>query len=440
MDSSDSYLILILIGLLYLSSFFSSAETALTTVNRHRLRALADDGNNRAKLVLSILENQPKMLTAILIGNNIVNLTASALTAVITSRLGGRFSIAIGTGILTFLVLLFGEITPKTLATIHAQKLSLRYAPIVRILTVVLTPVIVLVNTLSRGILKLMRVNPDDRDDAMTEDELRTIVEVSHEDGVIESEEKDMINNVFDLGDSQARDVMVPRVDVVFADIESSYEEVIRIFEENRFTRIPVYEESPDNVVGILNMKDLVLYRQDGSFSVKNFLRDAFYTHEFKSTTELFHEMRKARVTMSIVLDEYGTTVGIITMEDIVEEIVGEIRDEYDEEELEELKQVGEREYLVEGTYKLDDLNDALHTDLTSEDYDSIGGYLVGLLDHFPDEGETCSNDAGYRFVAEKVDHNRIESVRIFLPENFMQAADENEEAQPEDHSAQEEN
>ena len=416
MDSSDSIHLIILFVLLYLSSFFSSAETALTAVNRHRLRAAAEGGNVRAGQVLAILEDQPKMLTAILIGNNIVNLSASALTTILASRMGGRWTVAVATGLLTFAVLLFGEITPKTLASIRAEKLALRYAPAVHFCMVALTPVIFLVNCLSRLLLLLRRIDPDDREEGMTEDELRTIVEVSHEEGVIESDEKKMINNVVDLGDSQARDVMVPRVDVVFADVESTYQELMEIFREHHFTRIPVFEESPDNVIGILNMKDLVLYQPDDAFAIRNFLREAFFVHEFKNTTELFHEMRKARVTMSVVLDEYGTTVGIITMEDIVEEIVGEIRDEYDEQELEELRKVGEGEFLVEGTYKLDDINDALQTSLESEDYDSIGGYLVGLLDHFPEQGESCTNEEGYRLVAEKVDHNRIEEVRLFLP------------------------
>ena len=417
MDLSDSILVVVLLGLLYLSSFFSSSETALTMVNKHRLRSAADDGDTRAALVLTILEDQPRMLTAILIGNNIVNLTASALTTLLTSQLGGRLGVAVGTGILTFIILLFGEITPKTMASLHSERLALRYAPVIQLLIVILTPIIWLVNKLSRVILRLRHIDPDARDEGMTEDELRTIVEVSHEEGVIESDEKQMINNVFDLGDSQAKDVMVPRVDVVFVDVEATYQDVLDIFSRERFTRIPVYEESPDKVIGIINMKDLILYRQDHAFSLREFLREAFYTHEFKSTTELFHEMRKARVTMSIVLDEYGTTVGIITMEDIVEEIVGEIRDEYDEEELEELQKINDREYLVQGSYKIDDLNDAIDTEFESEDYDSIGGYLVGLLDHFPDEGEEFTDEKGCRFVAEKVDHNRIEYVRIFLPE-----------------------
>ena len=429
MDAGDIYLYIVLIILFILSAFFSSAETALTAVNRHRLRALSEEGNEKASLVLSILEDQPKMLTANLIGNNIVNLSASALTAVIATRLGGRFTVAIGTGILTFLILLFGEITPKTVASIHSERISLRFAPAIKICMVVLTPLIFLINMLSRGLLFILRINPDDREEAMTEDELRTIVEVSHEEGVIESDEKEMINNVFDFGDSQAKDVMVPRVDVVFADVESTYEELIALFREERFTRLPVFEDNPDHIIGIINMKDLVLFRQGSAFSVRDFLREAYFTHEFKNTTELFHEMRKNRVTMSIVLDEYGTTVGIITMEDIVEEIVGEIRDEYDEQELLELVHVRDNEYVVEGSYKLDDINDALDTELESEDYDSIGGYLIGLLDHFPKQGEEFTTEDGFRLIAEKVDHNRIEKIRMFLPVKKEDSENEKEDA-----------
>ncbi len=425
MTAEDILLVLFLAALIWLSSFFSSSETALTVVNRVKLRNLSEEGNERASLVLSILENQPKMLTAILIGNNIVNLSASALTTVMASRLGGRWSIAAGTGILTFVILLFGEITPKTMATIHAEKLALRYAPAIRIIIIVLTPVIFLINALSGLVLRIRHVDPGARQEGITEDELRTIVEVSHEEGVIASDEKEMINNVFDLGDSQARDVMVPRVDVVFADINASYADILDLFQENRFTRLPVYENSPDTVVGILNMKDLVLYRQDVEFSVRNYLRKPFFTHEFKSVTELLRQMRKARVSISIVLDEYGATVGIITMEDIVEEIVGEIRDEYDDPESEVMKKIGEREYLVEGSCRLDDVNDALGISLISEEYDSIGGYLVGLLDHFPDEGEACSTEDGFRLVAEKVDRNRIETVHLYLPEVKEEKAEE---------------
>lgn len=416
MRKHELILLVILGALIYLSSFFSSAETALTTVNRHRLRNKADDGNARAALVLSILERQTKMLTAILIGNNIVNLTASALTTVVTSRLGGSRGIAIGTGILTFIILLFGEITPKTMATINAEKLSLRVAPVIRVLMFLLTPVIALINAMARLILRLLHVDPRNAQTGITQDELRTIVAEGQEEGVIASDEKEMIDNVFGLGNLQARDVMVPRVDVVFTEVGASYEDIQKVFEQHHLTRLPVYENTPDTVVGILNMKDLVLYDHDKPFSVREYLREPFFTHEYKNTTELLQEMRKAHATFSIVLDEYGATVGIITMEDIVEEIVGEIWDEDDELGTNSLRKVGSNEYLADGSYKLWDLNNTLGLSLTSKKYDSIGGYLVGLLDHFPKEGESCTNQAGIRLVAEQVDHNRIVTVHLYLP------------------------
>lgn len=417
MDPSDSILLLVLLILIYLSAFFSSSETALTTVNRHRLRSLAENGNTRAALVLKTLDNQGKMLSAILIGNNIVNLTASSLTTVLASKIGG-WVVGVATGVLTLVILIFGEISPKTIATLRAEKLALRNVKIIRAIMWFLTPVIFCINRLSRLYLWILRIDPNERPDSMTEDELRTIVEVSHEEGVIESDEKQMINNVFDLGDSQAKDVMVPRVSVVCADIDSTYEEMLEIFKEERFTRIPIFEETPDNIVGILNMKDLVLYKQGTPFHISDFLREAFFTHEFKNTYELFHEMRQASMTMSIVLDEYGSMVGLITMEDILEEIVGEIRDEFDEQELDQLQKINDREYLVEGSYKLDDLNDEIGTDLESEDYDSIGGYLLGLLDHFPEVGEQATDEEGYCLITEAVDRNRIEKVRLILPQN----------------------
>lgn len=417
MDPSDVWLLIILLILIYLSSYFSASETALTTVNRHRLRSLAENGNKRAALVLDMLEDQGKMLTTILIGNNIVNLTASSLATILANKIGGSLAVGIGTGALTLVILIFGEISPKTIATIRAERLALSHAKTIRVLMTLLTPIIFITNLLSRGYLFLMKVDPKERADLMTEDELRTIVEVSHEEGVIESGEKEMINNVFDLSVSQAKDVMIPRVDVVFADIDATYEELIELFREERFTRIPIYEETPDNVIGILNMKDLVLYKQNTPFSIRDYMREAHYTHEFKNTSELFHEMRQDSAPMAIVLDEYGITVGIITIEDILEEIVGDIRDEFDESELDDLKKLNDREYLVAGSYRLDDLNDDIGTDLESEDYDSIGGYLVGLLDHFPEQGEEVTSEDGYRIIAEAVDRNRIERVRLILPE-----------------------
>ena len=415
MDPSDIWLLLILLILVVLSAFFSATETAITAVNRHKLRSLSDSGNKKAALLLSMLENQDAYLSTILIGNNVVNLTASALATVIATHVGGRFSVGIATGILTLTVLIFGEICPKTTATIRAEKIALRYCTILKGLHTVFTPIRVVIQLLARAVLFILRVNPEDKPDAMTEDELRTIVQVSHEEGVIESEEKEMINNVFDLGESMAKDVMIPRVDVVFADIDMTYQDLIALFAEERFTRIPIYEESPDTVVGILNMKDLLLYHEGTPFSIRDYMREPFFTHEFKNTSELFVEMRQKTAPMAIVLDEYGVTSGVITMEDILEEIVGEIRDEYDESELMDIQKINDSEYVVVGSQSLNDINDALGTDFESEEYDSIGGYMIWHLDHFPEQGEDVTDEEGNRLIAEEVDGNHIEKVRLIL-------------------------
>lgn len=427
MDSSDAIQLLTLVILIFLSAFFSSSETALTTVNRIRIRNLAEAGDARAIILTKVIEDQGKMLSAILIGNNVVNLYASSLATTLAISVWGSKMIGVATGILTLVILVFGEITPKTLATLSAETLSLRCAKIIYGMMVVLTPVIFVVNQLSMGVLFLLRIDPNKKREAITEDELRTIVEVSHEEGVIESEERKMINNVFDFGESLAKDIMVPRIDMTFVNVDASYQELIDIFREEKYTRIPVYEDTTDNVIGIINMKDLLLLDDRENFNIRNFLRQPLYTYEFKKTSELMIEMRQTFNNIVIVLDEYGSTAGLITLEDMLEEIVGEIRDEYDEEEEESLVEVNPGEYLVEGSIKLDDLNDWLGLSLESEDYDSIGGLVIGLLDHLPDEGEEVTYE-GIRLVVEKVDKNRIESIRMFLPQSEAEEA-ETEEA-----------
>ena len=246
MDSSDVIQLLSLMILLALSAFFSSSETALTTVNKIRVRTLAESGVERAVILSKVIEQQGKMLSAILIGNNIVNLSASSLMTTLTIKVFGNKAVGLATGVLTLLILVFGEITPKTLSTISAETMALRSAKIIYMLMWLLTPVIVVVNKLSLWVLMLMKVDPNKKQEMITEDELRTIVEVSHEEGVIETEEKKMINNVFDFGDSLAKDIMVPRIDMTFINVDATYEELLDIFREDKYTRIPVYEETTD--------------------------------------------------------------------------------------------------------------------------------------------------------------------------------------------------
>ncbi len=416
MDSSDVIKLLILLLLIILSSFFSSSETALTTANKFRIKSLMDEGDKRAAILMEILEDSGKMLTAILIGNNIVNLTASSLTTSLAMK-WGNYAVGIGTGILTFVVLVFAEISPKTYATIYSEKLALRNAKVIWYMMKIMTPVIYVVNQIAMLVLMLRKVDPEARMEAYTENELRTILEASQEDGVIEEEEHQMINNVFDFGDTMAKDVMIPRIDMTCLDINASYEEVLLIFQEDHHTRMPIYEENTDNVVGILNMKDLLLYNSSEPFDLRDFMRKAYYTYEYKNTSELFLKMRESAVNIIIVLDEYGATAGMITLEDLLEEIVGEIRDEYDEEEENAIRQISEREFVVDGSLKLDDINEELELELESEDYDSIGGYIIELLDRLPLEGESVTDEQGLRLIVETLDKKRIETVRLILPE-----------------------
>lgn len=421
-DPSVVYQLIVLLILLILSGLFSSAETALMTMNQMRIRSLSDDGNKKASLLLKITEDRGKLLTAILIGNNIVNLSASALTSLLALQFGGPW-VAISTAMLTVLILIFGEITPKTLATIHSDQMALFYSKPIALFMKLMTPAIFLINALAKGLLFLLRVDTQAKLSTYTESELRTIVDVSHEDGVIEEEEKAMIHNVFDLGDAKAKDIMVPRVHVSFAHVDTSYDDLIALYREEKFTRIPIYDESTDDVIGTINVKDLLLHDNTQEFHIQQILREAYFTYEYKNISELLVEMRKSSLNIAIVLDEYGETAGLITLEDLLEEIVGEIHDEYDEKEEERIQQINELEYLIEGALSLDDLNDELKLDdrdltLSSEDYDSIGGLVIQHVDRIPEVGDEVITDNGIRMKVVAFEKNRIERIHLFLPED----------------------
>lgn len=416
MDTASILQFVILAILLFLSAFFSSAETALTTVNKIKMKNMADEGNKRAALVLQVTEDSSKMLSAVLIGNNIVNLSASSLATTLAIRLLGSVGAGIATGILTILILIFGEISPKTMATLKANRLSLRYVKIIHGLMVILTPVIFVINWLAMAFLKLLRVDPNNNEGAITEEELRTLVDVSHESGVIEGEEREYIHNIFDFTDATAKEIMIPRIDMTVVNVNWSYDKLLEVFQEDMFTRLPVYEEDTDNIIGLINMKDMILAPKDESFSIRDYLRKVYFTYEQKNTSELFEEMRRERLSLAIVLDEYGAVAGMVTLEDLLEELVGEIRDEFDGDEVDDLVPINEREYDVLGSMNLEDLCDELDLDFESEDYDTIGGYLTGLFDHFPEKGEMYVTGDGVILRVEDVDNKRITKVRLKLP------------------------
>ncbi|MBE6022033.1 MAG: HlyC/CorC family transporter [Cellulosilyticum sp.] len=404
--------------LLLASGFFSASETALMTLSKLDIRYMIEQNIKGAEKLDKLLEDPNKLLGSILVGNNLVNIMASSLATMIAISLSGGSSSGIGvgiaTGVMTLLVLIFGEITPKSLATQNAQKIALFVATPISIIVKVFSPVVTILMLITNTLVKVLGGNPDKGKPFITADELKTIVNVSHEEGVIETEEKDMINNVFDFGQSCAKDIMIPRTDMIAIALEASYKDIIELYKREQFSRMPVYEDSLDHIIGILHIKDLILNDiNEACFKTSDYLRDAYFVHEFKNNDELFKEMRSQKIGIAIVLDEYGGTAGLVSMEDLIEEIVGDIDDEYDQV-AEDVVKIKEGEYVVDGSSRIPDINGELNLNIISEDFDSIGGFVIGLFDRFPDTGEEI-NFNEVTFKIEETVNNRINRLRITI-------------------------
>ena len=413
MEPGAAARLIVLFILLLLSAFFSSAETAFTSLNRLKIKSLADEGSKRATLVLSLIDKNARFLSTILIGNNIVNIAASALTTTFAMDYFGSTAIGVATGILTLLVLIFGEITPKTMASIHAERMAFIYAPFINILMILFTPITFLVTGLAKGVMFIFRIDPEKSGQHMTENELLTIVEASAEDGVIEKDEHEMINNVVDFGDTVAKDVMVPAINMTCVEDTISYDDLIAIFRRDQYSRMPIYHESHDNIVGIIWAKDLLVkYDPAKEFKVTDYMREAFFTFETKKTSELMSELKNNYKSMAIVLDEYGATAGVLTVEDLLEEIVGELRDEYDLDEEDMIKKLNNTDFIADGSARLDEVNEFTGLKLCGDDIDSIAGYIISLFEKIPNVHESISDDQAVYTVL-RTDKNRIEKVKI---------------------------
>ena len=386
-DPGSWWLILILLILVCGSAFFSASETALTSLNKIKLRNMVEENVKNADKIQKLIDDPNRLLSSILIGNNLVNNAAASLTTMIAvSLLGGQSGVGAATMIITIIILIFGEITPKTLASQNAEKVSLGVAKIISGVVIISTPVVKVMNLITNGLIRILGGDTSGKTPTITEAELKTMVNVSHEEGVLEVDERRMINNVFDFGDSKAKDVMTPRTDMICVEDNITYDEIVSIFKEERFSRLPVYHESVDNIVGILYVKDIIFIDVE-HFKTTDYMREPFFTYESKPISELFSEMRNNRIPAAIVLDEYGGTSGLVTLEDMVEEIVGDIADEYDEQE-EEIEVIKEDEFVVDGSTRLEDVNEMIGLHLESEDFDTIGGYVIGILGSLPDGGE----------------------------------------------------
>ncbi len=405
----------LLVVLLLGSGFFSASETSLMSLSKIRIRYMEDEGVKGAKLVGSLIEKSSDLLSSILVGNNIVNIAATSVSTSLFINIFGDGGVAIATAVMTVLVLVFGEITPKTIAANSPEKVAVVVSKPISIIMKITKPIVWVFNLLTGIIFKIMGIDNDGVKPFITEEELKAMVNVSHEEGVLEMEEREIINNVFQFGDMQAKEAMIQRLDMVAIDIEDSYDEIIELFKSEKLSRLPVYQESIDDIVGILNIKDIIFLSDEEieNFDIKDYVREAFFTYEFKKITQLLEEMKKEKTQMAIVVDEYGGTAGLLTIEDLVEVIVGDIDDEYDEEE-EEIVKINDNEYLVEGSTKISDVNEQLGINLESEEFDSIGGFIIGYLKRIPEENEIIEVE-DVKFKVESIDKNRINKIRIFI-------------------------
>ena len=426
MDSAQIMNIISLIILLILSSLFSCSETAFLSVSKIKIRTLAEEGNKKAKLVESLLDDQDRLLSAILVGNNLVNIGASSLTtATIMAIFGdGAQTVAIATGVVTLCILIFGEITPKSLATQNADKLVFALAPFIRFVCVITKPVVFVLNIITGFIIKLLGGNQE-HGPSLTEEELKTIVTVGHEEGVLEKEEKEMIHNVFEFGETEIKEIMTPRIHVESLPDDCTYDELMNVYHDAQYSRYPIHDESFDEIIGVLNMKDLLFIDIDKEyFDVKKYIRETFVVYEFNQVNDVFASMRKEHATLAIVLDEYGVMSGIVTFEDIVEEIVGEIDDEYDDAS-DDIVKINDHEYLVDGSLNLNEVNDEIDTHFESEDFESIGGLVLGEFSGVPKIKDKIEFP-GVTIIIEKMHKNRIELLRLIIHE--MKEEEEGEE------------
>ena len=404
-------LVILLIG----SGFFSASETSLMSLSKIRIRHMQEEGVKGAKLVASLIEDSNKLLSTILVGNNVVNIAATSISTSLFMTLLGSNGVAVATAVMTVLVLLFGEITPKTIAANNSEKVAIFVSRPIKVIIFILKPVVWVFNLVTGVIFKILGVKDKSNQPYITEEELKTMVNVGHEEGVLEIEEREIINNVFQFGDMQAKEAMVQRLDMIAINSEDKYEEIIEIFKSEKFSRMPVYNESIDDIIGILNIKDIIFLSDEEiqQFNIKDYIREPFFTYEFKKITQLLEEMKIEKSQMAIVVDEYGGTAGLITIEDLVEVIVGDIEDEYDEEE-ELISRMDDGSYMIDGQTTLEELEELFNIHFECEDIDTINGYMIYKLGKIPEEQEQFQMECGgYLFDVAEVADKMIRKVRV---------------------------
>ena len=403
--------IIIIVVCVILSAYFSATETAFSTFNRIRVKNMAEKGNKKAALALRLSDNYDSLISAILIGNNIVNILASAMATLLFANLITNPDLAatVSTGVLTVALLIFGEISPKTIAKYNPESFVLFSAPIINFVRIILFPFILIFNGWQKLLAKLFKKNDDQ---GMTEEELISIIEEAEEEGDIDKEESDLIKSAIEFGDLEVGDIFTPRIDITSLPKGADKDTVAKTFSESGYSRLPVYDGDIDNVIGILYYKDFYTVAYKTNVSIDEIIKPVIYVAKTQPVNELMKELQEKQLHMAVVTDEFGSTAGIVTLEDILEEIVGEIWDEHDEI-IEEIKEVGENEYVVSGRANTEKLFDELDIDI-DDDIDSVtvGGWAMEVLGKIPEVGDTFE-EHGVTVEVLEMDGRRVESVHV---------------------------
>ncbi len=411
MDSDSITQIIFIAILVIMSSYFSASETAFFSLNKIRIKSMAANGNKRAELVMKLAENYDKLLSSILIGNNIVNIASSAIATVLFVRLLGDKGVSVSTAVMTILVLIFGEITPKSIAKNSPERFALFSAPILRVINVILTP-LNFVFSMWQKLVYLVIKPADDR--GVTEEELLTMVEEAQNDGEIDSHESELIRNAIEFNDIEVIDIHTNRVDVVAVDVESENDEVEKLFRESGYSRLPVYRDSIDNIIGILNQKDFNNAVND-KLSIEQVMNEPVFVIPSMKISQLLTLLQKQKSHMAVIIDEYGGTVGIVTLEDILEELVGEIWDEHDEV-IESIEQISDNKYKVLCSSDLDNMFERFGIDCDL-DISTVGGWIIETFERIPEVGESFDFQNLHVTVAKRDTRHVLEiTVEIITP------------------------
>ena len=413
MDSSSTSQIIALVFLVAMSAVFSSSETAITSVSKIKVRQLDQKDNKNAHLLKKLHDNMQTTISTILIGNNIVNIAASSIATILFTNIFHQNGALVSTVVMTVFVLIFGEVLPKTIAQYKNKSVALKFSRFIYLLTIIFKPIVKVLNLLTRLVIKIF-IGDNGDSSTLTEEELKTLVEVSEEEGVLKDQETEIMINALELKETLAVDIMTPRTSMASVDIEDAENDLREIIKNITYSRIPVYEDNIDDIIGVLHIKELAhkIIEDDHDFKIRDILKPAFYAYEYIPVVDLFKQMRAKNISISIIIDEYGGTSGLVTMEDILEELVGEIDDEYDNEK--EVTKINDNEYLVDPEMRIDEVNERFDLNLQSEKFDSIGGFVIELLDRMPKSKDEVEFE-NLKFVVVNVDKRKITQLMIIF-------------------------